>query len=152
SLAVGDLNGDSKIDVATANSSSVSALLGDGAGNFGPAQSTSLSTYPRSLAMGDLNADNKLDLAVTSNIYTSGHYEGHVNVLLGYGDGSFANVGDTTLASGFPSAVALGDFNGDTIPDIATANNDTNNATVLLNAGDWVLPPKITIDDVTVTE
>src|SRR5207237_3829612 len=137
------------------NSSSVSALLGDGAGNLGTAQTKYLGTNPLSVAMGDLNGDGKLDLAVTSNLFqctSYGYYgcyggttTGYVNVLLGYGDGTFADVGSAALSSSSPLAVALGDFNGDSIPDIATANNDTNDATVLLNAGDWVLPPKITI-------
>jgi hypothetical protein len=123
--------------------------------------------------MGDLNHDGKIDLVATSNLFTCtsyGYYgcyggftTGYVNVLLGYGDGTFAAAQATTLPStggndvAVPYGVTLGNFNGDKIngldiPDIATANNDTNDATVLLNAGDWILPPKITITDVTVTE
>src|SRR5262249_14057427 len=41
-LSVGDLDGDSDLDVATANYYSVTALLNDGAGNFGSAQTKSL--------------------------------------------------------------------------------------------------------------
>src|SRR5262249_27635557 len=121
SLAVGDLDGDGKLDVVTANASSVSALLGDGAGNLGTAQTKYLGTSPLSVAMGDLNADGKLDLVTTSRVYvidgyycpyycySYGHYEGRVNVLLGYGDGTFADVGSTTLpTSTYPLAVALG--------------------------------------------
>src|SRR5262249_6721584 len=77
---------------------------------------------------------------------------GYVNVLLGYGDGTFASAKATTLASTSPNGVALGDLNGDGLIDVATANLDTNDATVLINAGDWVLPPEITINDVSVAE
>ncbi|HMF13115.1 MAG TPA: Calx-beta domain-containing protein, partial [Gemmataceae bacterium] len=124
----------------------------------------SIGGNPLSIAMGDLNADGKLDLVTASRIYvidgyvcpyycySYGHYEGRVNVLLGYGDGSFADVGGATLTSTNPLAVTLGSFNDDSIPDVAVADNDTNDATVLINAGDWILPPKITINDVTVTE
>ena len=34
-----------------------------------------------------------------------------------------------------PAPVAVGDFNGDSKPDLATANNFSHNVSVLLNAG-----------------
>jgi hypothetical protein len=39
-------------------------------------------------------------------------------------------------AGGFPAAVAVGDFNGDGKPDLAVANNQSNNVSVLLGNGD----------------
>src|SRR5208282_3523334 len=36
----------------------------------------------------------------------------------------------------FPASVAIGDFNGDGIPDLVTANRGTNNVSVLLGNGD----------------
>ena len=40
-----------------------------------------------------------------------------------------------------PSAVAVGDFNGDGRPDVAAANAGSNTVSVLLNDGDWTPPP-----------
>ena len=66
-VAVGDFNGNGKLDLAVTNtvSGTVSILLGDGTGNFTLASSPAVQ-YASSLAVGDFNADGKLDLAVTS--------------------------------------------------------------------------------------
>src|SRR4029077_8007978 len=93
-LAVGDFNGDGKLDLATARFGTVSVLLGNGDGTFQPAQNTALNFSVTSLAVGDFNADGKLDLVATSNLFVIdgydpyygspyGHSEGKVNVLLG---------------------------------------------------------------------
>lgn len=75
SVAVGDFNGDGKLDLAVANcatdvlpcnTQTVSVLLGDGAGNFTLAASPSVGTYLTSVAVGDFNGDGKLDLGVVS--------------------------------------------------------------------------------------
>ena len=68
SVAIGDLNGDSKPDLAVANigSDNVSVLLGDGTGSFGPATNFPVGTGPISVAIGDLNGDSKPDLAVAN--------------------------------------------------------------------------------------
>ena len=36
-------------------------------------------------------------------------------------------------AGGGPRSVAVGDFNGDGLPDLAVANGDSNNVSVLIN-------------------
>jgi hypothetical protein len=68
SVAVGDFNGDGKLDLVTANSGSntVSILLGNGDGTFQSAVSYGVGTAPSSVAAGDFNGDGKLDL-VTAN-------------------------------------------------------------------------------------
>ena len=69
-VALGDVNGDARLDLATANedSGSASVMLGTRTGGFGPARSVSLggARSPLSVALGDLNADARLDL-VTAN-------------------------------------------------------------------------------------
>src|SRR5437867_12391463 len=59
SIAVGDLNGDGRPDLAVANAGSndVSVLLGNGDGSFQAAQSFAVGNGPTSVAVGDFNGD-----------------------------------------------------------------------------------------------
>jgi len=55
-----------------------------------------------------------------------------VSVLLGNGDGTFQ--GAQIFGAGtFPSSVAVGDFNLDGLPDLAVANNRSDDVSVLIN-------------------
>jgi hypothetical protein len=160
-VAVGDFNGDGKPDLAVATQSSygLDVLLGNGDGTLQAAKFNPIVSNPTSVAVGDINSDGRLDLVATSvfNGYYGGYYgyplTGYVNVLLGYGDGNFAASQATSLTLTNTVGAALGDLNSDGRLDVATANIGTNNATVLSNAGDWVLPPPtLSINDATVTE
>jgi VCBS repeat protein len=73
SVAVGDFNGDGKLDLATATvnaafllsySHTVSILLGTGTGSFGAKTDFGTGSDPASIAAGDFNRDGTLDLAV----------------------------------------------------------------------------------------
>jgi hypothetical protein len=130
SVAVADVNGDGRLDLAVANQSSnnVSVLLGNGDGTFQDAQSLPTGGYPTSVAVADVNGDGRLDLAVANGSAT-------VSVLLGNGDGTFQDAVNYA-AGGYPWSVAFGDFDGDGWPDLATANYYSNNVSVLLNAAD----------------
>jgi hypothetical protein len=55
-----------------------------------------------------------------------------VSVLLGNGDGSFLGAQNFGAGS-FPLSVAVDDFNGDGLPDLAVANDFSNNVSVLIN-------------------
>ena len=61
SIAKGDFNGDSKLDLATANIQvdSVSILLGNGDGTFGAPVNYAIDS-PYELSIGDLNGDGKI--------------------------------------------------------------------------------------------
>src|SRR5439155_1730131 len=74
SVAIGDVNGDGKPDLAAANydANTVSVLLGNGAGGFGAKTDFATGTGPCSVAIGDLNGDGKPDLAlVNSSVNTA---------------------------------------------------------------------------------
>ena len=67
SVAIDDLNGDGKPDLATANgSNSVSVLLNRGDGSFQAKLDYGAGDGPYSLAIGDLNGDRKRDLAIAN--------------------------------------------------------------------------------------
>src|SRR5207247_9069635 len=69
SVAIADLNGDGRPDLAVANGSyigSVSVLLGNGDGTFGPKTDFGAGNSPEQVAIADLNGDGRPDLAVAN--------------------------------------------------------------------------------------
>jgi hypothetical protein len=140
SVAIGDLNGDGKAELATANvaANSVSLFFNRGDGTFQAKRDYATGSGPFSVAIGDLNGDGKPDLA-TANANNGG--AGTVSVLLNRGDGSFGTKVDYATGR-FPTSVAVGDLNGDGRPELATANADANSVSVFLNRGDATFQAK----------
>jgi hypothetical protein len=127
SVAVGDLNGDGKADLAVANyGPNVSVLLGNGDGTFQTAVQYAVGSSADSVAVGDFNGDGRADLAVANGT--------NVSVLLGNGDGTFQTAVDYAVG-GSTFSIVVGDFNGDGKADLAVANYGPN-VSVLLGNGD----------------
>jgi hypothetical protein len=140
-FAVGDLTGDAKPDLVSANGSrahSVSVLINKGNGSFRAKREYGTGRGPESVAIGDLNADGSRDIA------TANHAANTVSVLLNNGDGSLRPRRDYATGRGTGS-VAVDDVNGDGKPDLVTANTDSkalSTVSVLLNNGDGSLRPR----------
>jgi hypothetical protein len=142
SVLVSDLAGTGKLDLVTADfgTNTVSVLLGNGNGTFGPAANYSVGGQgPRTVATGRLQPGGPLDL-VTDNATSSS-----VSVLPGVGNGTFGTAsqyfgGDSLYA------VVTGDFTGSGTDDIAVTNVSQGSlgmgaVSVLLNRGNGTFPP-----------
>ena len=140
-VAVGDFNGDGKLDLAVTNNadSTVSILVGSGDGSFKALATVATGQSPQGITAADFNGDGKLDLAIAND------GSGTVSILLGKGDGTFVRQ-DYSTGQG-PQTVAVADFNGDGKLDLAVANYgpDYENSTVsiLLGNGDGTFQPQL---------
>ncbi|MGQ0620777.1 MAG: FG-GAP-like repeat-containing protein [Panacagrimonas sp.] len=137
-IAVGDLNGDGRPDLAITNRSNnnVSILLnaaapGASSPAFGVAGNILVGTQPTAVLMDDLNGDGRLDLSVTNFMGNTVSFLLNTTLVSGNG-ASFATAGAVVVGAS-PSGVAVGDLNGDGRPDLAVTNSDDNNVSVLLN-------------------
>jgi hypothetical protein len=136
-LAVGDFNGDGKLDLAVsvgAGLDKVSILLGNGDGTFQLPVSYPTGHTALAVVTGDFNGDGKLDLA------TVNFSDDTISVLLGNGDGTFQNHVDYATGSG-PVTLALGDFNGDGKLDLVSRDDGSDTVSILLGNGDGTFRP-----------
>jgi hypothetical protein len=126
-MVAGDFNGDGNLDLAvvaegTSGNRAIALLLGKGDGTFSlgtPALTSSDVFGP--IAAGDFNGDGNLDLAV---VYLESN---SISILLGNGSGTFSVAppmpdGGASLSLNQPTSLAVADFNGDGISDLAITN------------------------------
>ncbi|MGD0680227.1 MAG: VCBS repeat-containing protein, partial [Polyangiaceae bacterium] len=128
SIAIGDVNGDGKLDLVVSWSSTMNVLLGKGDGTFMPFVETGgLQATYAFVTLGDLNGDGKLDVVAAGamSVYfseggvTGNTYVSVINVLLGNGDGTFQaplTVGEATPQ--IVGSAVLVDLNGDGKEDL----------------------------------
>lgn len=134
SIALGDFNGDGKLDIVVSNSSSdtIAVFLNQGDGTFGDPVVTSIQVAAEtlgSLAVGDFNEDGKADVVVAA---VGGLQAGDI-VLLGNGDGTFKELAPIPNSAGFFQA-KVADLNGDKHLDLITTSG------VFLGKGDGTFP------------
>jgi hypothetical protein len=134
SITAGDLTGDGKPEIVTANCSvgniSVYANKGDGTFNTAAYYNAAYDTppgltgivadvYPYAVTIADVNRDGKADVISTN------YYGGDVTILLGNGDGTLQSATMGYAVGGFPYSPAIvADFNGDGLPDIVVPDEE----------------------------
>ncbi|CAA9523461.1 MAG: hypothetical protein AVDCRST_MAG45-2655 [uncultured Solirubrobacterales bacterium] len=136
-VTAGDFNRDRNPDLAVGNldSKSISIFLGNGAGTFAriPDQGKGVAAF--TLAVADFDADGRQDLAAVNNANTRyvarKEYPGSASILLGRGDGTFGKPSDHAVGTR-PVAIAGDDLDRDGRADLATANRESDDITVLL--------------------
>ena len=133
SLIAADFNADTRLDLATANSvaDTVSLFLGNTTGGFNAATTLSPGFGPRGLAAADINKDGKLDLLVTLGKVSQ---EGQLALMTGNGTGGFTLL-NTLFVGPAANAAAVGDFNRDGNPDVATSSNTGNTVSISQSIG-----------------
>src|SRR5713226_380582 len=120
--AVGDFNGDGKLDIAVVNSGDASVgdngglsiLLGNGDGTLKSAANVSAGTNPVAVAVADFNGDGRTDLVLVDS---SG-----IGMLLGNGDGTFQGPTRVVTSNG-AFFIAAADFNNDGKLDIVASSS-----------------------------
>jgi hypothetical protein len=147
SVAVGDFNGDGKLDLVVGsitnqkvfvyiNSSSVGAISFGTGIKFPP--DPALITDPRHITVGDLNGDGLPDFAVVngdSSMYT------FQNVWTGgaFNSTSFGSPSSYVTGSGTAAAICIlsADIDGDGRPDVAVGNYNLTNVVIFQNVSQY---------------
>lgn len=131
-VVAGDLDGDGDQDVATANlgDDTVTLLLRAGDGTYAATTVTGLGADPHGLAVADVDGDGDLDLVTANN------GSDDVTVLTRTSaDGAAPAYAVTTTAvrstGTDPVAVAVGDLDGNGVPELVTANYGSRNVSIL---------------------
>ena len=138
SIVLGDFNGDGNQDFAVTNftDNTLSLFLGNGDGTFKQATGSpfalpATATGPIAMTSADFNSDGNLDLAIVNRTTNN------VVVLLGNGNATFSLANGSPFAVGnMPVAIATGDLNSDSHPDLVVVNQSDNTISVLLGNGD----------------
>ncbi|GAA4346292.1 FG-GAP-like repeat-containing protein [Hymenobacter saemangeumensis] len=136
-LALGDVNGDGRLDIATttaSNNGGAALLLALSTGGFGPPTTYLFAGQPRNVALGDVSGDGRLDLVV------AGQGAAQVGVLLGQAGGGFG------AATAYPCGggglgMTLGDVDNDGLLDVVVANTNTTQLGILPGRLGGILGP-----------
>ena len=136
SVAVADLDGDTVPDLVTANTGSddVSVLLGNGDGSFQAAVSFAAGNSARLRGRGRPRRRHRPRPRHRQS------FQHDVSVLLGNAEMAASRLRSPSRRATVPASVAVADLDGDTAPDLVTANVGSDDVSVLLGQRRRQLP------------
>jgi FG-GAP-like repeat len=126
-LAVGDINGDGKLDLIAVFEHGVVIVLQDGSGGWvrSPTDGYAIPGEFFSVAVGDVNHDGHLDIALNGN-FLGLHTPHGPDVYLGHGHGGWTSATNGLKVLQFAApGVALGDVDQDGCLDLLAGGNST---------------------------
>ena len=136
-VAVGDLDGDGKLDIAVTNEGANSASVfhntsSVGAISYAAKVDFTTGTAPFDIEITDIDADGKPDLATSNKTANTASVFRNTSSSGTIGASSFAAKVDFTPGTDLRT-LNLGDLDGDGLPDMAVANRTSNNLSVFRN-------------------
>ncbi len=134
SVKVGDMNGDGRLDVMTADyvSGNITVFLNTGDGNLKESRIYEAGEQPVSIALEDMNGDASLDIIAVNK------GSNYLSLLMNNGDGTFQPQIKVDIPCGqYAFDLITGDFNEDGRPDIVINGCDgTSSTNILIAKGD----------------
>jgi len=144
-IQVADFDEDGRDDVALLNflPNTLRVAFNQGDGSFldGPAQAfTSL----WATTIGDVNDDGHVDLLARYGGEKIGFF---ISLFLGDGEGNLSATSDIEFETINPGRMALGDLDGDQLPELVTLDGDTQSVVVVANlgAGQFATPSSVSV-------
>ena len=156
-LVAGDLDGDGNQDLAVAYEGrslyvrgGLSILMGNGDGTFQDPRNYRIPGVPVSLSIGDLDGSGEQDLAVLLHDFGNlPEPQAGISVFLGNGDGTFRR-GFSHTMDVFHTSMALGDLDGDDVPDLALTlwtSENSGRLSLLIGNGDGSFQEPLPLGD-----
>ena len=145
SVAIADMDRDGHADLVVGNfgdgdegsdlHTTVSVLHNNGDGTFGGQRSFRTGNSPYAIAVADLDGDGWPDIATANFDGDPDFNSNSITVLLSSRDGNLQQK-DELPGGEYPRALAVGDVDGNGIPDLVAVNERSNTLSVMLGNGD----------------